>query len=374
MKIMKRLLVTGLAILSLATLLTSACSSGSDSKAVETLNIALTNKNTELEAQVKTAQADLDSLRTEINASKVSYDSLQAEINASKVSYGSLQAESEAAKAQLSSLTSEYASVKAERDSLRTELDSLQAEYKTASGELKQLETSYQSLLKGTQQSTLRNPTWQELKTFVSEDDTDTHQYVADQFDCSGFAIGLRDQAWRRGFRSAYIEIGFGQSSAGHALDAFQTQDKGLIYVDNTERDQIAYLEKGKIYGLIALDGVKEQFIDCSASPDDFWKPITYARYSGNIFGYGYYQNYSQRSEFHKDSQDAYNSDVKAYNAAVVIYNSSNGGGQYSSDQLEDWLNKLNSWSANLDALWKDLGSGQVSPMDAVSTIETYWD
>ena len=356
---MKRLLVTGLAILSLAALLTSACSSGSDSKAVETLNIALTSKNTELEAQVKTAQADLDAMRAEINASKASYDSLQAE--------------SESAKTQLGSLTSEYASVKAERDSLRTELDSLQSKYNTASGELKQLEISYQSLLKGTQQSTLRNPTWQELKTFVSEDDTDTNTYVADQFDCSGFAIGLRDRAWRRGFRSAYIELGFGQSSAGHALDAFQTQDRGLVYVDNTERDQIAYVEKGKVYGLIVLDGVKDEFINCSASPDDFWKPVTRARYSGNIFGYGYYQNYSQRSGFHKNSQAAYNRDVDAYNAAVAIYNNT-GSGQYSYAQIEDWHNKLNSWSANLDALWKDLGADLVQPMDAVSTIETYWD
>ncbi|MFN3621280.1 MAG: hypothetical protein ACK4TI_00120 [Nitrososphaerales archaeon] len=59
------------------------------------------------------------------------------------------------------------------------------------------------------QNRTLRNPSWQELVAFLKEDKTDAFIYRAGEFDCSGFAITLRDHAIAQGFRCAYIEVEF---------------------------------------------------------------------------------------------------------------------------------------------------------------------
>ena len=77
-----------------------------------------------------------------------------------------------------------------------------------------------------------------------------------------------RQALGRRGLR---LDFEFGE---GHALNAFNTTDKGLVYVDCTrgfstpiiaeftdsakreerEHDKIAYVVEGKEYGLISID------------------------------------------------------------------------------------------------------------------------
>ena len=181
--------------------------------------------------------------------SRGEYEMLQSRLNAS-------QLEIDAMKANLAELQDSY--------------NDLQADYGGLLASYEGLQQNYASLLERLQQSTLENPTWAELEEFLKIDDTDTLPYVKKSFDCSGFAITLRDHAWRYGMRSAYVEIGF-SAGDGHALNAFETTDKGVIYVDVTEADRIAYLEEGKTYGAILLDVVKSRYIACDGSPDEFW-------------------------------------------------------------------------------------------------------
>ena len=259
-----------------------------------------------------------------------------------------------------------------ELESLRSKYEVLSSESEIASRELGELKVTYQSLLEGPLGSDPKNPTWQELKQFLELDETDCQEYITDKFDCEGFTIGLRDNAWRRGFRSAYIAIGFGAGNKGHALNAFQTEDRGLVYIDNTEHDAVGYLEVGKVYGTIALDGVKEEFINTTGEPDKFWNPLTHTRYSGNLFGYGYYENFIQRRDFYEQSIDAYNAEVDNYNSAVIEFNKDNS--TYSLSHMENWEVKLESWASNLEQLSEDLGSSKLEPMDVVTSIEAYWN
>ena len=187
-----------------------------------------------------------------------------------------------------------------ELENLGDDYDSIASEHEVIRQELEALKEDYQGLLQDMGEPLLKNPTWRELKRFLELDDTDENEYIADEFDCEGFALGLRDNAWRRGFRSAFVAIGFGEGNIGHALTAFDTMDKGLIYVDNTRHDAIGYLEVGKIYGTIALDGVKEQYINCDIQPGEFWQPITYVQYWGDVFAYSYYEDYTVRRQFYE--------------------------------------------------------------------------
>ena len=218
------------------------------------------------------------------------------------------------------------------------------------------------------QNISLRDPTWQELVEFLKEDETDTYIYRADEFDCSGFALTLRDHAIRRGFRCAYVEVEFINESAAHALNAFQTSDKGLVFVDVTgsknrtdySYDKIAYLKIGERYGIISLDAVRWRYIDTSSyRADEFWKPLTYITHPENStypLTYDYYIEWQARVNFLYDTIEAYNAAVKEYNR---------GSEKYSYEQLKEWRSNIDALEAELGALWP--------PMDVVKNIEIYW-
>ena len=215
------------------------------------------------------------------------------------------------------------------------------------------------------QNMSLRDPTWQDLVEFLKEDETDTYIYRAGEFDCSGFAITLRDHAIARGFRCAYVEIEF-NSSVGHALNAFRTSDKGLVFVDvtgsenRTGYDRIAYVKIGEQYGVISLDAVRWRYINTSAyKPDEFWKTLTYITHLENStypLTYDYYVEWQARVKFYRDT-------IKAYEAAVEEYK--RGSGKYSYEQLKEWYSNIDALEAELGALWP--------PKRVVKNIEIYW-
>ena len=105
------------------------------------------------------------------------------------------------------------------------------------------------------------NPTWIELKEFLEEDKTDEMTYNYTSFVCADFAEMLHNNAEVSGIKSAYVTIELGPSagysiSGGHALNAFQTTDRGLIYIDCTapigekegNADKVVKVEVGQPY------------------------------------------------------------------------------------------------------------------------------
>lgn len=93
-------------------------------------------------------------------------------------------------------------------------------------------------------ETTLRNPSWEELKVFLWEDKTDQLIYIVPTFVCHDFAKALQANAKEAGWRCAYVgvELSGGPDlrsygiplDAGHALNAFETTDRGLVYIDCT--------------------------------------------------------------------------------------------------------------------------------------------
>jgi ribosomal protein L37AE/L43A len=103
--------------------------------------------------------------------------------------------------------------------------------------------------------------TWVELTSFLALDDTDKQTYSFSSFVCADFAEMLHNNAEAAGIRAAYVTIELGPNSyysmsGGHALNAFQTTDLGLVYIDCTapigdyggSADKVAHLEVGKEY------------------------------------------------------------------------------------------------------------------------------
>ncbi len=54
---------------------------------------------------------------------------------------------------------------------------------------------------------------------------------------CSDFAEMLHNNAEIHGFRAGYVGITLAGTTSGHAIDVFNTTDRGLVYVDDTGGD-----------------------------------------------------------------------------------------------------------------------------------------
>jgi hypothetical protein len=94
-----------------------------------------------------------------------------------------------------------------------------------------------------------RNPSWAELKDFLQADQTDRRAYVTGKFTCGDFAELLHNNAEAAGIRAAIVAIvlrpaGMAEGTTNHSLNAFETTDKGLIYIDTTSSAQGYYADK----------------------------------------------------------------------------------------------------------------------------------
>ena len=90
------------------------------------------------------------------------------------------------------------------------------------------------------------NPTYDELITFLSNDNTHEQVYSYPSFVCSNFAEMLYFHAEKAGINVGYVNLelssyissytsGCGYSSGGfHACNVFNTTDRGLIFIDDT--------------------------------------------------------------------------------------------------------------------------------------------
>ncbi|TRZ50659.1 MAG: hypothetical protein D4S01_06250 [Dehalococcoidia bacterium] len=173
--------------------------------------------------------------------------------------------------------TSEYESLQAENTALAEELNLGRLDYE-------ELEKRYAEL---TAASELKNPTWAELKEFIERDKTDRGIYRSGEYDCTGFAQALRDNARKEGIKAAFVEIGFYEGS-GHAVNAFQTTDKGLVYIDCTGKeesgdyDTVGYIKTGKVYGRIdlseATDFTYDYYLAHHQDAQRRWEPMQHVQ------------------------------------------------------------------------------------------------
>ena len=89
-----------------------------------------------------------------------------------------------------------------------------------------------------------KDPSWEELLKFLRNDKTDQQPYIIGSFVCADFAETLHNNAEKAGIRAAYVSV------KNHALNAFNTTDRGMIYVDGGGVDTIAHVVIGDKYTL----------------------------------------------------------------------------------------------------------------------------
>jgi hypothetical protein len=90
------------------------------------------------------------------------------------------------------------------------------------------------------------DPSYQEALRFIASDQTDKNQYVLGKYVCGDFAADFQRNALRAGYRCGFVLISFA-AHLSHALNCFNTTDRGLIYVEPQE-DKIVTVRIGRRY------------------------------------------------------------------------------------------------------------------------------
>lgn len=93
---------------------------------------------------------------------------------------------------------------------------------------------------------TLRNPTYGEMMRFLADDRTDSREYVEGEYVCSDFAAAVNNNAEAEGFHAAIVLIDF-PGERSHAVVAFDTVDKGLIFIE-PQFDEVVEVSLGISY------------------------------------------------------------------------------------------------------------------------------
>jgi len=92
------------------------------------------------------------------------------------------------------------------------------------------------------------DPTFEQLVEFLRNDQTEKLKYIPGKFVCSNFAETLQHNATRVGYRCGWVAINFSHGAPSHSCNAFNTSDRGLIFVDCIGNDSIVDISPKKIY------------------------------------------------------------------------------------------------------------------------------
>jgi len=183
---------------------------------------------------------------------------------------------------------------------------------------------------------------WEQVKEFVMNDDTNSHTYIPGSFVCADFAALLHNRAETAGIKAAYVSVEFAEGPA-HALNAFNTTDRGLVYIDCTgpgfqsptfgdsldgqdiyaEYDKVAYIVVGQAYGLITLD-------------------------KATSFDYGFYEQWEQQWNDYEAKVSLYNQGSLSYKERQVLRN-------------------------QIEALRAILGDYRWKPLGIVKSVYVHW-
>jgi len=101
------------------------------------------------------------------------------------------------------------------------------------------------------------DPTYQEMKNFLKADDSDAISYSKDH-SCTDFTTEVNNNAESKGIRCGTVYIIYAET--GHSIVAFNTTDKGLIFIE-PQYDREVKLQIGKSYALLN-DFVKQSGLD----------------------------------------------------------------------------------------------------------------
>jgi hypothetical protein len=142
-------------------------------------------------------------------------------------------------------LAEEYSTLRSDYEELYEKHVRLEDSLEALENELRIAEAELRKLMEGDRYR-LHDPTYLEVVRFIREDNTDEHEYVEENYVCTDFVADFKRNAMERGIRCIAVSLKFPET--GHMIVAFETIDKGLVYVEPQHDIIIEELEIGQEY------------------------------------------------------------------------------------------------------------------------------
>jgi len=222
------------------------------------------------------------------------------------------------------------------------------------------------------------NPTYAELIDFIKEDGSDRTIYeegiefagrIAAGYVCADYAEDVHNNAEVEGIKAAWVSIDLYGEEIGHACNAFQTIDRGLVYIDctggtlserlrfplgnysgntqtSTSWDSIAYAEIGKEYGRIDIDKAES--------------PL-----------YSFYEEYKRKLYECQNLLSDYNEQVMQYNQEIEGKIYYIGTPEYA--EIEAWEARIDNLRQLIDELQEEIGESWFESTGIVEDIHIHW-
>lgn len=161
---------------------------------------------------------------------------------------------------------------------------------------------------------------WQVVWGFLVQDATDKEAYTPEHM-CGFFAEKLHNRAEYYSFKTAFVSVEF-EDGEPHALNAFNTVDYGLVYIDCTGKGRFEAPAPGDTFAELA--------------PVDYWDKVAYIVEGENMglislgyeeqdFSYKWYEECRARlADFERDL-DKFNSDLNKYDSDLNSFDLEGG-------------------------------------------------
>ena len=201
---------------------------------------------TSTQNNLTTAQADLTSTKALLTINETELSQTQSDLSSSRTELSDTQSELQTATQTLEDKSSQLAQAQADYTASLKTLNTEKGLSAELQSRLDNLQANYASLTTG-YGYVLRDPTYQQVKTFIAADGTDANLYVDDSYVCEDFAYDVITHALQQKIRCAYVSIRFFGDNSGHAIIAFNTTDRGIIYIE-PQSDEEVILVAGRDY------------------------------------------------------------------------------------------------------------------------------
>jgi type II secretory pathway pseudopilin PulG len=190
-------------------------------------------------AEAETAQNQLIKTTTELTQTRSELTTAQNKLTSTQ---NELQITSANLTATLDKLTETELDYAAARQQLTIEME----QSDTLQEEIDALQVNYDRMTTGYGYA-LKDPTYRVMKSFLAADRTDSYTYDINSYVCEDFSADVKANAMKQNIRCAYVSIRFPGNTGGHAIIAFNTTDKGIIYIE-PQSDEEVRLQVGKRY------------------------------------------------------------------------------------------------------------------------------
>ena len=126
-----------------------------------------------------------------------------------------------------------------------------------------------------------KDPTYDQLVNFIKSDETDKIPY-SQNYQCDQSARDVHNHAEAAGIRAGYVSIDLTNPNDQQFCDAFQTTDKGLVYIDCTG-------DPGGPSTTNCDCIVKDMSIGVKYHPESLYAPFDRSYYQGTIERFNVY-------------------------------------------------------------------------------------